>query len=294
MKRDSIFFQIFQQSPTLLFDLLPGEPENAARYRFASVAVKEPKFEIDGVFLPPEDHPGVVYYAEVQFQRDDRLYERIVSESSNHFYRNRDQFTDWQAVVIYPSRSMEQKNIYPYRALLNSDQFHRIYLNELGDIRELPLGLALMRLTIETSKNAPEAARYLLARSNNEIRDPQANRAIVEMLTTIMVYKFSKLSRSEVEEMLGTSLEKTRVYQEAKAEGEIIGEARGEIIGEARGEVRGQRSLLQVQLDRKFGKLPSRTKKSIAALELVKLEALAIALLDFATIDDLESWLKDS
>ena len=211
MKRDSIFFQIFQQSPTLLFDLLPGEPENAARYRFASVAVKEPKFEIDGVFLPPEDHPGVVYYAEVQFQRDDRLYERIVSESSNHFYRNRDQFTDWQAVVIYPSRSMEQKNIYPYRALLNSDQFHRIYLNELGDIRELPLGLALMRLTIETSKNAPEAARYLLARSNNEIRDPQANRAIMEMLTTIMVYKFSKLSRSEVEEMLGTSLEKTRV-----------------------------------------------------------------------------------
>ena len=170
--------------------------------------------------------------------------------------------------------------------MLNSDQLHRIYLDELGDIRELPLGLALMRLTIETSKNAPEAARYLLARSNNEIRDPQANRAIMEMLTTIMVYKFSKLSRSEVEEMLGTSLEKTRVYQEAKAEGEIIGEARGE--------VRGQRSLLQVQLDRKFGKLPSRTKKSIAALELVKLEALAIALLDFATIDDLESWLKDS
>lgn len=93
---------------------------------------------------------------------------------------------------------MEQKNIYPYRALLNSDQLHRIYLNELGDIRELPLGLALMRLTIETSKKAPEAARYLLARSNNEIRDPQANRAIIEMLTTIMVYRFDKLIRSEV------------------------------------------------------------------------------------------------
>lgn len=73
------------------------------------MAVKEPKFEIDGVFLPPEDHPGVVYYAEVQFQRDDRLYERIVSESSNHFYRNRDQFTDWQAVVIYPSKEHRAK-----------------------------------------------------------------------------------------------------------------------------------------------------------------------------------------
>ena len=185
MKRDSIFFQIFQQSPTLLFDLLPDAPANADRYRFASVAVKEPKFEIDGVFLPPEGQPGVVYYAEVQFQKDDRLYERIVSESSNHFYRNRDQFTDWQAVVIYPSRSTEQKDTYPYRTLLNGDQFHRIYLNELGDIRELPLELELMRLTIESPKKAPESARYLLARSKAKVVDPQANRAIMEMLTTI-------------------------------------------------------------------------------------------------------------
>lgn len=269
----------------LLFDLLPDAPANADRYRFASVAVKEPKFEIDGVFLPPEGQPGVVYYAEVQFQKDDRLYERIVSESSNHFYRNRDQFTDWQAVVIYPSRSIEQKDIYPYRTLLNGDQFHRIYLNELGDIRELPLELALMRLTIEPPKKAPESARYLLARSKTEVVDPQANRAIIEMLTTIMVYRFSTLSRLEVEEMLGTSLETTRVYQEAKAEGEIIGEARGA--------VKGQRSLVLLMLDRRFGKLPSRTQKTIEALELVKLEALAIALLDFTTIDRLDAWLKD-
>jgi predicted transposase/invertase (TIGR01784 family) len=234
----------------------------------------------------PEDQPGVVYYAEVQFQRDERLYERVVSESSNHFYRNRDQFTDWQAAVIYPSRSMEQKDVHPYRALLNSDQFHRIYLNELGDIRDLPLGLALMRLTIEPPKKAPEAARYLLARSQSEISEAGANRAIMEMLTTIMVYKFNKLSRSEVEEMLGTSLQKTRFYREVKAEGEVIGEERGLELG--------QRSLVSLMLDRKLGKLPSRTKKSIDALELSKLEALAIALLDFKTIDDLKAWLKDS
>ena len=187
-------------------------------------------------------------------------------------------------------------------ALLNSDQFHRIYLNELGDIRELPMGLALMRLTIEPPKKAPESARYLLERSKTEVIDPQANRAIMEMLTSIMIYKFNTLSRSEVEEMLGTSLEKTRVYQEAKAEGEIIGEARGEIIGEARGEIigeargemKGQRSLVLLLLNRKFGKLSSRTQKTIEALELVKLEALAIALLDLTTIDSLEAWLKDS
>ncbi len=31
-------------------------------YRFDSVAVKEPRFEIDGVFLPPESEPGIVYF----------------------------------------------------------------------------------------------------------------------------------------------------------------------------------------------------------------------------------------
>ena len=60
MQRDSIFYKLFQQSPTLLFELLTNSPINASAYRFDSVAVKEPRFEIDGVFLPPENaSPGV-------------------------------------------------------------------------------------------------------------------------------------------------------------------------------------------------------------------------------------------
>ena len=169
MKRDSIFFRLFQQSPTLLFELLPEAPANADRYRFDSVAVKEPKFEIDGVFLPPDDKPGVVYYSEFQSQRDGEFYERMTSESSNHFYRNRKKFSDWQAVVIYTSRSKEQKDIYPFRAILNSDQFHRIYLDELGDAKDLPLGVALMALTVEKRKNAKQTAKHLADRVKNEI-----------------------------------------------------------------------------------------------------------------------------
>uniref|UniRef100_UPI00030D9A02 DUF2887 domain-containing protein n=1 Tax=Gloeocapsa sp. PCC 7428 TaxID=1173026 RepID=UPI00030D9A02 len=54
MRRDSIFYKLFQQSPTLRFELLTNPPVNAEAYRFDSVAVKEPKFKIDGVFLPPD------------------------------------------------------------------------------------------------------------------------------------------------------------------------------------------------------------------------------------------------
>ena len=106
MRRDSIFYQLFQQSPTLLFELLINPPPNAGSYRFDSVAVKEPKFEIDGVFLPPENEPnGVVYFCEVQFQKDEQLYERLFAEYSLYFYRNRDRFSDWQAVIIYSGRA---------------------------------------------------------------------------------------------------------------------------------------------------------------------------------------------
>jgi predicted transposase/invertase (TIGR01784 family) len=282
MRRDSIFYQLFQQSPVLLFDLLPVPPENAERYRFDSVAVKEPKFEIDGVFLPPDDRPGVVYFCEVQFQPDELLYERLVSESSFYFYQNRSRFSDWQAVVIYPARRIEQKDTYPYRALLSSDQLHRIYLDELGDWRGLPLGVALMVLTTLKQRETPDAARYLLARSQQELTDPQVSRAIMEMVTTILVYKFNQLSRVEVEAMLGISLQQTRVYQEAKAEGEEIGEQRGE---------QRERSLIFRQLTCRVGELPAPVRSQIDALSLEQLESLGEALLDFTGLADLQQWL---
>jgi predicted transposase/invertase (TIGR01784 family) len=78
MRRDSIFYQLFRQSPTLLFELLPQPPANAQGYVFESIEVKETSFRIDGVFLPP-DPAGIVYFCEVQFQLDELLYERMKS-----------------------------------------------------------------------------------------------------------------------------------------------------------------------------------------------------------------------
>jgi predicted transposase/invertase (TIGR01784 family) len=195
MRRDTIFYKLFQQYPSLLFELLEKPPENANAYRFDSVAIKEPKFEIDGVFLPPEnENPGIVYFCEVQFQKDEILYERVVAKSSLYFYRNRARFSDWEAVIIYPSRNIEQSNIYPLRAFLNSDQVHRVYLDELGDIHQLPTWVGVMILTTLEESQAPEVARYLLTKTKEEIPS-SSNSVIIEMITTIMMYKFENLNR---------------------------------------------------------------------------------------------------
>jgi predicted transposase YdaD len=52
MRRDTIFFQLFQQLPTLLFELLPEPPGRADEYTFDSVEVKETSFRIDDSASP--------------------------------------------------------------------------------------------------------------------------------------------------------------------------------------------------------------------------------------------------
>ena len=275
MRRDSIFYKLFQQFPPLLFQLLPSPPPNADAYRFDSVAVKEPKFEIDGVFLP-SDPNGVVYFCEVQFQKDEQLYERVFAESLLYFYRNRHRFSDWQTVIIYPARSTEQSNTHPYRALLKSEQVHRIYLNELGNIRELPIPIALMVLTTLDESQAPTEARFLLERN---ISEKPANRAIIEMVTTIMVYRFEILSQQEVEVMLGITLQETRVYKEIKQE------------GLDQGRKQEANSLIVRILTKRFGALSEEMRDAISGLPLTVLEDLSEALLDFVNLADLQAWL---
>jgi predicted transposase/invertase (TIGR01784 family) len=280
MRRDSIFYKLFQQSPNLLFQLLTNPPQNADKYRFDSVAVKEPKFEIDGVFLPPDNtSPGVVYFCEVQFQKDEKLYERVFAESSLYFYRNCDRFSDWQAVIIYPSQSIEQSKLHPHRSLLNGNQLHRVYLDELGDIRSLPLWVAAMVLTTVKEEEAPEEARYLLSRTRTEL-SPLDSRAIIEIITTIMTYRFDELSRVEVEAMLDITLKETRVYREIKQEGREQGRQEEAV------------NFVTRQLRKRLGEFPQEVGSVILGLSLPMLEDLGEALLDFTSLADLQAWLE--
>ncbi len=283
MRRDSIFYYLFRQAPTLLVELVPNPPANADAYRFDSVAVKEPRFEIDGVFLPPEGHPGAVFFAEVQFQKDERLYERIFAEAALYFYRSRERFTDWQVVVIYPSRSTEQSNLFPHRSFLNGQQVHRIYLDELGDIRQLPLWVALMVLTTIDEAQAPEEAKQLLNRA--QAVPPAESRVIIDMVVTIISYRFGQITRQEVERMLDITFEETRIYQEV----------REDAMREGRQEGRQQEaaSLIVRQLGKRFGELPEDIRASTSSLPLTVLEELSEALLDFSEIAEVQRWLAN-
>ncbi len=229
MRRDAIFYQIFQRFPTVLFELVNDAPPQAAAYRFESVEIKEPNFRIDGVFLPPANAaPKVVFFAEVQFQKDNSLYHRFFAEVFLYLYRNPTLSDDWAGVLIYGDRSLEPDNPMIHRALLDSPQVTRIYLNELGELPAPSLGLSLMQLTIAPPDAAIAQARHLIARTQQEAPTPPLKTEIIDMIATIAVYKFTHLSREEVETMLGLNLEESRIYQDAKAEGRAEGKAEGQ------------------------------------------------------------------
>ncbi|MCF2149385.1 Rpn family recombination-promoting nuclease/putative transposase [Desmonostoc muscorum LEGE 12446] len=277
MRRDSIFYKLFKQFPGLLFELVDQPPPEAADYQFESVEVKETAFRIDGVFLPPANAVSkTVFFAEVQFQKDEDLYHRFFSELFLFLYRHSIRYDDWFGVVIFPSRSLEPSNLMIHRALLESGQVRRVYLDELGDLRQQPLGLGLMLLTNVTAEaEAVEGARFLLEQARQ-----QSEQAIIDLVTTIIVYKFSTLSREEIEEMLGLNLEEPRAIVEAKEQ------------GREEGKVEGERAIVLRLLNRRVGNISDALMSQIQGLSVEQLEALGDALLDFSTLADLEGWLQ--
>ncbi len=135
----------------------------------------------------------------------------------------------WQIVIIYPSRRVEREQSLHFGSLLNLSEVKRLYLNELGEVGERSLGIGVVKLVVESEAQAVEEAKSLIERTRKQLTDERVQRELVDLIETIIVYKFPQKSREEIEAMFGLSdLKQTKVYQEARAEGLTEGEERGE------------------------------------------------------------------
>jgi predicted transposase/invertase (TIGR01784 family) len=300
VKTDSLFYLLFQLAPPLFFDLI-GAPGQGQGYRFESVEVKEAAFRIDGVFLPPEgatDQP--VYFVEVQFQRDRQIYRRLAAEIFL-FLQKHPQINRWRSVVIFPRASLEPDDALAYSLLLNSDYCQRVYLDQLPDHPSVSLGL--VQLMVTPANQAAERARQLMSQATASPPPILDLNRIIELVETILVYKFPQQSREELTAMLGISaLKQTRVFQEFYEDGQRDGLEQGLERGRQEGLEAGRQegleegrqreslALVQRQLRRRLGDLPEVWRDRLATLGLGPLEELAEALLDFQSLADLQDW----
>ncbi|QYX30574.1 DUF2887 domain-containing protein [Sphaerospermopsis torques-reginae] len=273
MHTDTIFYQIFLTFHTLLFELLGEPPENAEGYKFTSVEVKEKAFRFDGIFMPDSGEKPI-YFVEVQFQPKPEFYWEFITEINIYINQYKPQ-QDWQAVALFAKRSLDVELLTNYQQeLVNSGRIKRIYLDE---IPSGSIGMGLIELIVSKENQAPELVKNLMQRTKTEITNNSEREGIIELLETVLLSKFSQLTRQEIEAMfLVNDIKQTRVYQEAKQEGR---------------EVEATNLLLR-QLSKRFGKLTDSYIQKISNLKIAQLEDLGEALLDFRDIHDLDEWFK--
>ena len=90
--------------------------------------------------------------------------------------------------------------------LLNSNQVQIIYLEELRELAKRSLGVGIVQLVVESQQQAIEGAKQLISQARQQVAEEQIQQQIIEFIETIVIYKFSLLSRQEVEVMLGLDL----------------------------------------------------------------------------------------
>jgi len=214
METDSFFWKLLKQLPQTLFELLGLPPQRARRYRFDSVEVKK-SFRIDGLFLPSK--AGLpLYFVEVQFRRLPTFYANLFAKVFCYLEDN-DPDQDWLAVAVFPSRSVEPKEVGPYEDLLQSRRVRRIYLDEHPMPANPPLGLGILQLLSAPVQQLRDMVARLLRRSREEFAGSEPGVQTLELLEEFLVRRFPKLGREEIRAMFQLEdLQKTRVWQEAR------------------------------------------------------------------------------
>lgn len=239
MKRDSLFFRLFQELPGGFFQLIGRPDTNPDDYDLKAIEYKETAVRLDGVFQPREPRRLPAYIWEAQNYASNKVYANLLSKVGR-FLEHGDPAQDWVAVVIYPSRTLEQKNLEPYRCLIASDQLLRIYLDELPSSSPDHFEMGILQLIASPPEAALEQARRMVPRLRASNRSAEFRRRMVQFVETVILYQFPKLSREEIEVMLQVQdVRETRVFQEALEEGIEKGLVKGreEAREEAREEV---------------------------------------------------------
>ncbi len=221
MRTDTLFYQLFNAFHSLLFELIERPISEAEGYEFSSVEVKEKAFRFDGIFIPKaKDKP--IYLIEVQFQQKEDFYWEYLSEIYLYLNQSRPE-QDWKAIAIFARRSYEPEPRSHVQEMLNCQRILRVYLEDLVDRETDSFAINIIQLILSTESQAVTMARRLGDKIEQE-NDPEIQEQVLELIETVLVYKFPKLNRQEIEAMFTYSdLKQTRVYQEAREEGEQRG-----------------------------------------------------------------------
>ncbi len=184
--------------------------------------------------------------------------------------------------MVYPEPATDCGLDAAYLPLEQAGVLRRVYLADLVGRPGLGTGARLARLIVLDEAAAATEARDLAA----EPRPPNERLVVLDLLETILVYKFPTLSRQEIVKMLHlpqTDLKQTRFYQEVFDEGREEGREEGRKAAEI--------DMLLKLLGRRIGEPSAEQRARLGSLSSAQRGALAEALLDATKPFALDAWL---
>ncbi len=120
------------------------------------------------------------------------------------------------------------------------------------------MGIGILKLVVESEDKAGALASNLITRTKQEVKNSVNQKQLQELIETIIIYKFPKLSYEEIEAMLNLQeIKQTKVYQDAKEEGKLEGIQQGIEQGIERGIERGvEQGIERGKLEQKIAMIP--------------------------------------
>jgi predicted transposase/invertase (TIGR01784 family) len=136
-----------------------------------------------------------------------------------------------------------------YRGMLMSQQVKFVYLDELDETASASLSIGMVQLVIGTEEAAIAQTNRLMQQARQELEDVVLRQKVLGLIETILVYKFTNLSRQELEAMFGLDeLKQTRYFQEVAAEIAAKAKVEGKLEGKVEGKLESVPRLLQLGL----------------------------------------------
>jgi hypothetical protein len=277
MKTDKQLCLIFEANPQWLFELT-GLP-SPGPCQFQSVSLKAIEQTADGVLIP-DAIDEVITVLEIQFQRDETIYLRIIQEMVLIQQKIRGRTV--QGVILFADHALDPRTE-PWCHVVSTHSLVETFERLAAQQPLHPLVAVFQPLIEEDAEKLEQrAARCYNQIVSSELGEPQKS-VLLEVFVNWLEQRFVNKGKAEIETMLVGQLPDLRETQSGR---DLIA------IGIQEGIEKGKRQSLVQLLESRFGKLDSPWIEKIEAIKGVELldryfqRALGMQSLDHLFIED--------
>jgi predicted transposase/invertase (TIGR01784 family) len=212
MKTDALYLNLFETTASLALRLAGYDSERGNEYTCTSGELKR-SFRVDVVLTPPPESDLPLVLAEVQFQPNPDIYDRLVASYAIARLQRGTEYRSVRMVLFFKNRSVDT-GAEVWQPMVESGTLHVVYLDEATEqiaedlsttSLEEHITSLLARLTVtpenrQTDSVVVQALRGAVV----SLASPERRRFFTELFVNLFFSKYRTLSTEEIRAMIDT------------------------------------------------------------------------------------------